>query len=64
MIPGVAMPTGGVSRFDHAGIVHDVHASLTIAEWAYTRAFVAQAETFRAIGVFERLPAEWRKGFK
>jgi len=48
-------------EFDRIGIIHDVHASLTISEWAYNRAFVAQAETFRAIGIFEQLSAEWRQ---
>ena len=49
------------AEFDRVGIIHDVHASRTIAEWAYNRAFIVGAETFRAKGVFEKLPKEWRK---
>jgi hypothetical protein len=49
------------AEFDRIGIIHDIHASRTIAEWAYNRAFVVGAETFRARGVFEKLPNGWRK---
>ena len=52
------------TAFDRAGIVHDIKASATIADWAYHCAFVAGAETFRSRGVFERLPGNWRDAFR
>jgi len=48
------------AEFDRVGVIHNVHASQTIAEWAYNRAFVVGAQTFRSKGVFEQLPIDWR----
>jgi len=48
------------AEFDRAGLVHDIKASTTIADWAYHCAFAVGAETFRSRGVFERLRANWR----
>jgi HNH endonuclease len=52
------------AAFDRAGIIHDVKASTTIADWAYQCAFAAGAETFRSSGVFERLSANWRDALR
>src|SRR5512132_1616917 len=40
------------AEFDRVGLVHDIKASATIADWAYHCAFAAGAETFRSRGVF------------
>jgi len=48
------------AQFDRAGLVRDIKASATIADWAYHCAFAAGAETFRSRGMFERLRANWR----
>ena len=47
--------------FDRISAFHDIDASLTIAQWAYNRAFSTSAETFRSPGVFERLPLNFRE---
>ena len=47
-------------RFDSAHVVHNLHVSTRIAQWAYQQTFATKGLTWKAGNELVHLPVDWR----